>query len=403
VNYKFAHETFVGRREENQDAVLDYQIAEDIFAIGVADGMGGMEGGQIASSLTVKAVKQYLAELNPESILESHLKDIIKECFLAANQALAAKVQEQPGLQGMGTTLSMMILYKDKYAWGNIGDSRIYRVSGQAIDLITIDHTYIQEHYGRYDKEVPLNIQKQYGHYLTKCLDGTHQEPDLFPLDKPYEQIQAPCYFMLCSDGLILDKYDKDYEDYKAIVLTGESLSTRVNDLINYAYRVGSTDNITVVLAETWDQFRPLNGGSKKQKSRWLKYALGIMMLILAAVLVIQGFSYISGTEDSADGEEVITIDWEPLKQSDYNIPLSMDFHFHWKPYPKENVLSEYHLVILLDQRLVTDRVIDKSSFHLPVNSIPLESDKTYTLMVNAILNDSTEIEGNKVSFRVNE
>src|SRR5665647_359994 len=128
----------IGRkRKTNQDSIcVDHQ--NHFYA--VADGMGGHNGGDIASQLTVKIMPEFLAKhstLEPQILM----RDMIQEI----NRSILAMAQEKPDLNGMGTTVSAMHFSGPTLVIGNVGDSRVYMVNNSNIYQMTRDHSFVQE------------------------------------------------------------------------------------------------------------------------------------------------------------------------------------------------------------------------------------------------------------------
>ena len=97
--------TFTGRRSNNQDSCLEMELGENIYFLAVADGMGGVHGGQVASQHILKNAEEKLKSINWDEASEDKLKEYISSVFNTSQQALRDKVKEIPNLSGMGTTL----------------------------------------------------------------------------------------------------------------------------------------------------------------------------------------------------------------------------------------------------------------------------------------------------------
>jgi serine/threonine protein phosphatase PrpC len=249
-NIKTINLSFVGRRSNNQDRSIAEEIKEDVIFLAVADGMGGTAGGQIAAKLVLdKALEilraHYTSEVNP-----NEMKNILSEIFEHAQKVIAQRVKKEPSLNGMGTTLVCVLIDHDKYVWGSLGDSRIYRYGENYIEQITKDHTYIQDYIDKNGYSLPANVLKKFSNYLLKAIDGGTDKPDIFPISKSYEVLEKNTGFMLCSDGLITDKINGEIDLFKDIIIGNKTLEKAAQTLISLAFYNGSTDNITVVIAE---------------------------------------------------------------------------------------------------------------------------------------------------------
>ncbi len=241
--------SFTGRRENNQDAELVYKPTKNSMFLAVADGMGGVAGGQVASRLVINNAKRVLDEKFKNPIKPIQLKDILIHIFYSSQKVIKEKIKEKPELNGMGTTLTCVLILDDKFVWGNLGDSRIYYYSNNILKQITRDHTHIQEYSDSVGNDIPENIVAEYGHYLTRSIDGGSDEPDIFPDVIPYEKLNEGDAFLLSCDGLILDKSKQDDEHFTKYLIGTNSLKEAAENLISFAYLNGSTDNISVILA----------------------------------------------------------------------------------------------------------------------------------------------------------
>jgi len=243
--------TFPGRRDVNQDDILHFYPSEHSFFLAVADGMGGVAGGQIASQTALQTVETELRDAFTEETSPDDLKPILQDAFDAAQASIRKITEQDPSLEGMGTTLTCVLGCSNRFIAGNLGDSRVYYLNGDDIDQVTEDHSYLrefQEEAGA-DNLDPAFVE-QYGHIINKTLDGTGDEPDFFPKDAPYYQLDEQDGFLLCSDGLVVDKLRDQQKLFKAYMLGTPDLQTAAESLVSLAYYSGSTDNISVVLAE---------------------------------------------------------------------------------------------------------------------------------------------------------
>ena len=133
-------------RENNQDYYYISDSLDQVKLYMLADGMGGYNGGDIASKLAVETAKNYIlnnfkdTEKDKDSILQ-----LIGSSMEYANMVVYEKSKETPELQGMGTTLEICLVYNSKAYIGHIGDSRIYRIRKQFIRKLTQDHSYVQK------------------------------------------------------------------------------------------------------------------------------------------------------------------------------------------------------------------------------------------------------------------
>ena len=204
----------------------------------VADGIGGQAAGDLASSLVVHTVRRLDAPA--EDVLEA-----LAGAVLRANDRLAEAIEDDPTVDGMGTTLTAVIVDADKVGLAHIGDSRGYLLRDEALTRLTTDHTFVQSliDEGRITEEEA----KTHPHrsLIMRALDGRHSvDADLQVLDlRPGDRL------LLCSDGL------SGYVDEPtmAAALGNGSIEDSTAELVRLALDARTTDNVTCVVGEIVD------------------------------------------------------------------------------------------------------------------------------------------------------
>lgn len=242
----FKH-SVTGKRSTNQDDCILYTHNNEITLLAVADGMGGHKGGETASQIAIETTISTLINLFDKG--ERDLKKVLSSIYSNSDKAINEHAESNPDYIGMGTTLSCVLIHKDMYAWANIGDSRIYHFSQGEFRQITKDHTYLQDYIDQFGNNVPDNISAQ-SHFLTRALNGSGDQPDIFPSNDEYMVLQKGEAFLLCSDGLIPQKdfnYNSLFANYLTFYPGPEDAAI---ELVNHAYNNGSNDNITLIIAE---------------------------------------------------------------------------------------------------------------------------------------------------------
>lgn len=413
MEYSLAFYSFIGRRSENQDAILEHKISNDSFLVGIADGMGGMTGGRLASHAALDSVLKYIRGLGKNDVNENNMKAIMANCFQFANQRMIQEIALNPQLEGMGTTMCLLLIYKDKFVWGNIGDSRLYKINDSGVKLITNDHSYIHEHYTRHNLEVPESVLRQYGHYLTRCIDGNNSDPDVYPSESDFEMVEANSYFLLCTDGLILDKGTSEFDYIRSIVLGEKDINTKVNELISFAFNEGSTDNIASALVKAVpgnNKFLEATDLSKSGRNKFKKIsfiALIIFVLVAGSIAIFKMYfdktinTEVVGNESTKIGFDDRSSFWTPLEQEEYQTPLDKNSRLLWKPYPDINAIKGYRLIIENDTESLRTDFVDRRKFYIPVDDLELLPEKRYKLTINAILISEEELVGNTIYFTI--
>ena len=218
-------------RKLNEDAAW-YDEKRAIYA--VADGMGGHQAGEVASSIAIEAVKS-MAERERTPGVRA-----LKEMVHAAHNAIAAHAAAHSECAGMGTTLT--VLWRGgNYAYiAHVGDSRIYRFREDKLERITQDHSLVEElvRAGIITSEEARTHPRR--NVITRAL-GTQgeNEPDLLVSD-----VHKGDVFLLCSDGLNSMIEDAAIEK----TLRENDLEHAADSLIEQALAAGGRDNVTVVL-----------------------------------------------------------------------------------------------------------------------------------------------------------
>lgn len=272
----FFANTIKGRRQNNEDNCIAIQLDTDNYLFAVADGMGGAAAGEIASSIAINELEEFIRSSISKHSSNNCRKTILKEAYHSIQGKIASHIEAYPEYRGMGTTLCVLWVNQQSYVWANLGDSRIYLIQRDTIQQITKDHTYIQDYKDKYGTAISPELAGQYGNLIMRSLDGGEDEPDIFPLAAEEESLIDNSAFLLCSDGLILDKLDHINNEFHHIFLESFPLNKTVNTLIDFAYSGGSNDNITAVVAE--------NGHIKRKRISSTKKVISLLALFIIAI-----------------------------------------------------------------------------------------------------------------------
>ncbi len=241
-----AGDTNIGlKRKTNQDAIF---LSDELGFYLVADGMGGHSGGDIASSLSVELMPEYIKKNK-----DKDAKELVRQAALHVNQGIYKKSMETPQLKGMGTTLVSSYFRDGSIFVSNVGDSRAYLIHNQMLFQLSRDHSLVQEklNMGFYNRE-QAKQDKQKNVLIRSVGFEEIVEIDVFSYKHNRNDI-----FLLCSDGLhgrvsdhdllhIVNKHTKNLEN-----VTSAELKSAVTELISLANQNGGQDNISVVMAMT--------------------------------------------------------------------------------------------------------------------------------------------------------
>jgi serine/threonine protein phosphatase PrpC len=234
-------------RANNEDSV--YAGAR---LLALADGMGGHAAGEVASQLVIAALA-HLDDDEPGGDLLAKLDAAVR----AGNAAIAAQVEMEPDLEGMGTTLTAILFDGNRIGLVHIGDSRGYLLRDGELVQITKDDTFVQTlvDEGRITREEAHSHPQR--SLIMRALTGHEVEPTL-----TMREARAGDRYLLCSDGLSDPVSDETIHEALQIPDVAESAYR----LIELALRGGGPDNVTVVVADVVDydygQTQPILAGA---------------------------------------------------------------------------------------------------------------------------------------------
>lgn len=240
---EFVAKTDVGlRRSNNEDSYFAKKYSDEVSLYIVADGLGGYEGGEIASRLlTIKMSRYFEEHLNDDLKDESIVSDILLTALDKINGEIYKMEKSSPKYNGMGTTIVLVAVIYNKVYYLSVGDSRLYYISNSrnSIKQITEDDTYVNtllKTNAIEQKDVENHPQK---HVLTKAI-GVFKDikTELHVLN------ETSGYLLLCTDGLT------NMLDNEAIlqVLQMKKFENTADEYIKKANENGGVDNTTVVV-----------------------------------------------------------------------------------------------------------------------------------------------------------
>ena len=232
--------TDIGKlRKLNQDYVFTSEVPvgplPDLFI--VADGMGGHKAGEYASKC---AVETLVAQVNRSS--ERGSVRVISKAIREANKRVRQKALSDDNYYGMGTTLVVACLDEEGLCVANVGDSRLYLISGGNMRQITTDHSLVEEMVQMGELERGMARTHPDKNIITRAV-GVLDEVDVDFFE--VEDIAAGDVLLMCSDGLSNMLEDSEM---LGIVRSEGSLKERADRLVAAANMNGGRDNITVVL-----------------------------------------------------------------------------------------------------------------------------------------------------------
>jgi serine/threonine protein phosphatase PrpC len=249
INLGIGLATHTGKvRKLNEDSLICIELSKmdsSIRACAVADGMGGYEGGEIASKSALEAFSKSLTEsintLNKEGKKPDN--DFIMRMLIEAVQAANTEVyaQAQSRNNKMGTTIAAALILDTQVCIVNVGDSRVYSLDGDNLRQITADHSLVAELVAA----GTITRDEIYTHprrnMITRCL-GTQSnvEADTF-----LEDLKPGNAFLICSDGLWEMVRDNQI---KTVLLQSSNAQAACDRLVEAANENGGVDNISVII-----------------------------------------------------------------------------------------------------------------------------------------------------------
>jgi serine/threonine protein phosphatase PrpC len=257
----YAGTTDVGKiRKNNEDALV---IVPELALFGVADGMGGHAAGEVASRIALETVVSVMREKEARRVLDRFPKDpsldarhamfaLLRRTFQRANDAVRAEADARKEAMGMGTTIDIAVLLRDRAFVAHTGDGRVYLARPSAVIQLTHDHALFESLVAagsvRHTPRVGGGERRRGRNPLVNAI-GIAKEVSV---DTCFVELTRGDRLLLCSDGL--------YSEFDSETLLGQILRTGsadegVNALMSYALRRGGRDNATAVVIEVCERF----------------------------------------------------------------------------------------------------------------------------------------------------
>jgi len=241
-------------RSHNEDSVA---CEPSCGLVVLADGMGGYNAGEVASGMAVSVVateiKQRLLNESPTDIVEASGEELgvllLRENIQKANSSIFHASQSQPQYAGMGTTIVSGLFYDNRVVAAHIGDSRMYRLRGDALETITRDHSLLQEQIDAGIISVEDARISKNKNLVTRAV-GIDAEVEV---EVHVHDVLVDDIYLLCSDGLNDMATDEDIQS--TLVAFRSNLTLAAGQLIQLANDNGGRDNIAVILVKVKGKF----------------------------------------------------------------------------------------------------------------------------------------------------
>ncbi|MFQ6023878.1 MAG: Stp1/IreP family PP2C-type Ser/Thr phosphatase [Acidiferrobacterales bacterium] len=246
-------------RPNNEDRI---STTPEIGLAVVADGMGGHQAGEVASGMAVDVVTRHVVNVIARQAKTStkHTSkkkqdgpsfefEAVSEAIALANAAIFELAQSSPNCSGMGTTVVVTLFHDNKVCVGHVGDSRLYRYRGGKLELLTEDHSLVQELVTRgliTPEEARSSANKN---LVTRAL-GIEPTVESQIME---ETLKDKDIYLLCSDGL----NDVVPDEITATILQecGDDLQGAVDRLVAEVNARGGPDNVSIILVQTGKHF----------------------------------------------------------------------------------------------------------------------------------------------------
>ncbi|MEG0872729.1 MAG: Stp1/IreP family PP2C-type Ser/Thr phosphatase [Clostridia bacterium] len=243
---KFVAKTDVGRkRANNEDSFFVKKYDEETYLYIVADGLGGYESGEVASSMLTRTISKYFEEHLKylQGAKDDNVEQVLETALTLANEEIYRLEKTDAKYKGMGTTVVVVLKINKKIFYISIGDSRMYYIDRKMsnISQVTVDDTYVNELIKTNvitEEEAKTHPQK---HVLTKAVGVLKR---LTTKTKIFDKEDG--YLILCTDGLTNMLQEMEILN----VLKKLNFDKVVDKLIQKSNDNGGVDNITVIVVE---------------------------------------------------------------------------------------------------------------------------------------------------------
>lgn len=223
-------------RDTNEDYVLSLK-SDRFYLLIVADGVGGSNGGEIASKAACVEIRKIIFDKFAEY---KDMEELVRDALVSANKKVYLESINSQELSGMSTTITCCLIVKDMIYLGHVGDSRAYIINEDGIKKITQDHSYVQElidNGGITENEAMTHPKKN---LITRSIGME----EYVVVDTKTFEFGEKDILLMCTDGLT--NYVNSEEIYKFVIDKKELAADYMVDVANQR---GGRDNISVIIA----------------------------------------------------------------------------------------------------------------------------------------------------------
>ncbi|TNE45059.1 MAG: Stp1/IreP family PP2C-type Ser/Thr phosphatase [Deltaproteobacteria bacterium] len=269
LTYTVATKSDVGmRRKVNQDASGVLRLRKGCLAL-VCDGMGGFEGGEVASRMTVSSILQFFKSRSIPG--PGRLRRFLAKAIAWSNREVWEYAQSHARLQRMGTTVVAVLCYREKAYIAHVGDSRVYLLRDDVLVQLTKDHSKVQRMLDAGEISEETAAEHPQSNVISRVI-GQRKGVDVESMKLPL-QLAPGDRLLLCSDGLfrMVDDIDILYQ-----LRDGTTPEAMCNNLVDMANRAGGKDNVTAQIIEC---------KATSSSEMWLRIAVFSWLTLLFVVL----------------------------------------------------------------------------------------------------------------------
>lgn len=221
------------KRQSNEDRYFVRRQDDGSLLMAVADGVGGMPGGDKAAELAMQAIA---AAETAENITPKRLFQLL----MSAHDSIGYQTAAHSHLEGMGTTLTVAVVREDAVFWGHVGDSRLYILHAGTLRQVTTDHRFLTSmiEHGDITEEEAKNHPLR--NMLDQCLGCSSLEPE-----QGHAVLESGDILLLCTDGL---HEEVPHNAVEGILSADIPLKQKADQLLDASLNAGGRDNITLVV-----------------------------------------------------------------------------------------------------------------------------------------------------------
>lgn len=234
-------------RKNNEDyckgEIIEVANGKEIGIFAIADGMGGHNKGEVASQLAVDNIIDFFNDnlIQNDTVKIEYIDDIIKQAYNTVNSMIYEKSKEDITYEGMGTTLTLAIVYDKKAYIANVGDSRCYIEEESKLRRVTSDHSIVEE----YIKANIITEEEAMSHPdRNKITRAVGTEP-IVVVDIFTEDLTSGQKLLLTTDGLT---GAAAHDDIVKVFEVDEDLELVAQNLVELANQSSGKDNVTVII-----------------------------------------------------------------------------------------------------------------------------------------------------------